>query len=52
MVANRIISGISALILANRHNNPGRSSLLINPELTHDKNYNIDGLRINLIKNF
>ncbi|MBS1492414.1 MAG: hypothetical protein JST55_02825 [Bacteroidetes bacterium] len=49
LIVNRIVSGISALILANRRNNS--TTLNIQPELIQ-KDYGIDGLKLNFSKNF
>jgi hypothetical protein len=49
LIVNRIVSGISALILANRKNNS--TTLNIQPELLQ-KDYGIDGLKLNFSKNF
>lgn len=51
LITNRIISGISALLLANKENKRN-SSLNVQPELLHKKDYSFDGIRINLSKNF
>lgn len=49
LIVNRIVSAISALILTNKHNN--QTSLNIQPELLQ-KEYGIDGLKLNISKNF
>ncbi len=49
LIVNRIVSAISALILTNKHNNP--TSLNIQPELIQ-KEYGIDGFKLNISKNF
>jgi len=51
LITNRIISGISALLLANKENKKN-SSLNFQPELLYKKDYSFDGIRINLTKNF
>jgi len=51
LITNRIISGISALLLANKENKKN-SSLNVQPELLYKKDYSFDGIRINLNKNF
>jgi len=51
LITNRIISGISALLLANKENKKN-TSLNIQPELLYKKDYSFDGIRINLSKNF
>jgi len=49
LVVNRIVSALSALILANRGNNS--TTLNVQPELIQ-KDYGIDGLKLNISKNF
>lgn len=51
LVANRIISGISAYLLAGKKDEK-KSSLIIQPELLRKYDYSFDGVRINLSKNF
>jgi len=51
LIANRIISGISALLLANKQNKK-ISSLNVQPEFLYKRDYSFDGIRINLSKNF
>lgn len=51
LVANRIVSGISAYLLANQGNKK-KLSYSIQPELLMKKDYTFDGVRLNLIKNF
>lgn len=50
LVANRIISGISAFLIANKANKS--SSLNFQPQLLHKHDYTFDGVRINFSKNF
>ncbi|MEP7146120.1 MAG: hypothetical protein ABI792_03825 [bacterium] len=50
LVANRIISGISAFLIANKANK--NSSLNIQPELMYKSDYTFDGVKINFSKNF
>lgn len=49
LIVNRIVSAISALVLAGKRNNP--TSLNIQPELLQ-KDYGIDGFKLNISKNF
>jgi len=51
LITNRIISGISALLLANKENKKS-TTLNVQPELLYKKDYSFDGVRINLSKNF
>ncbi|MBS1519068.1 MAG: hypothetical protein JSS91_13355 [Bacteroidetes bacterium] len=51
LIANRIVSGISALLLANKYNS-GSNSVSINPELLYDKNLSLDGFKLNFNRNF
>ncbi len=51
LVANRIISGISAYLLAKNYNKKS-SSVNIQPELLYKNDYSLDGIKINLSKNF
>ncbi|MEO6693673.1 MAG: hypothetical protein ABIY50_12420 [Ignavibacteria bacterium] len=51
LITNRIISGISALLLANKGNKKS-SSLNIQPELLYKNDYSFDGVKINLSKQF
>lgn len=50
LITNRIISGISAMLLANKGNK--NVSLNVQPELLYKKDYSFDGIRLNLSKNF
>lgn len=50
LIVNRIVSGISAFLLANKQNKKS-SSLHIEPKLIY-KDYSIDGVKINISKNF
>lgn len=50
LVANRIISGISAFLIANK--NIKNTSLIIQPELMYKSDYSFDGIKINISKNF
>lgn len=52
LIINRIISGISAIILTNKHNKTITSLLKLNPSLTLGKDNRIDGFRINFNTNF
>lgn len=51
LIANRIVSGISAYLLANKKDKKS-SSFNILPEILYKGNYSFDGLRFNLSKNF
>lgn len=51
LIVNRIVSGISAYLLA-KNQNKTTSSLNIQPELLYKNQYSIDGVKINLSKNF
>ena len=51
LIVNRIVSGISAYLLA-KNQNKTSSSLNIQPELLYKNQYSIDGVKINLSKNF
>ncbi len=51
LIANRIVSGISAYLLAGKENKKN-SALNIQPELLYKKDYSFDGVKINLSKNF
>ena len=51
MVVNRVVSAISALIIANSSGNKS-STLNINTEAISSKNNPFDGIRINLLKSF
>jgi hypothetical protein len=52
LVVNRIISGISSLILANAYNSGLTSNLIFEPQVTYDKNYKIDGIKFSVGRNF
>lgn len=51
LIANRIISGISAYLLS-KSSNKKQSALNIQPELLYKNDYSFDGIKINLSKNF
>jgi hypothetical protein len=51
LIVNRIVSGVSALILANSVNSRSSSSLYLDPRLTYDNDLRIDGFRLNVIGN-
>ncbi len=51
LIANRVISAISAYFIAN-HQQKSTSSLNFEPELLYNRNYSFDGFKINLSKNF
>ncbi|MDQ3020927.1 MAG: hypothetical protein M3R36_10200 [Bacteroidota bacterium] len=51
LIANRIVSGISAYLLTNKVNKK-TSSINVEPELLYKENYSFDGVKINLSKNF
>jgi len=51
MIINRIISGISALILTNRANN-NAGSIKLSSEITSTPQNRIDGIRLNFVKSF
>jgi TM2 domain-containing membrane protein YozV len=50
LVANRIISGISSFLIANK--DIKNTSLNIQPELMYKSDYTFDGIKINVSKNF
>ncbi|MEO8664298.1 MAG: hypothetical protein ABI462_02285 [Ignavibacteria bacterium] len=50
LVANRIISGISAYLIATKANK--NTTLNIQPELMYKSDYTFDGVKINISKNF
>lgn len=52
LVVNRIISGISALILTNRANRNEGGSFRINSEVIRNNRNYIDGLKLNFVKTF
>ena len=51
LVANRIVSGISAYLLA-KQGNKQSLTYSIQPEILMNKDYTFDGVKLNLIKNF
>ncbi|HMS66271.1 MAG TPA: hypothetical protein PKD83_13595 [Ignavibacteria bacterium] len=51
LVVNRIVSGISAYLLANKQNKKS-TALNVMPELLYKKDYSFDGIKINLSRNF
>lgn len=51
LVANRIVSGISAYLIAGKSGSK-KSSLNIHPELLTKPDYSFDGVKVNLTKNF
>lgn len=51
MIINRIVSGLSALILTNKINN-GAGSLKLSSELFSTPGNRLDGIKINLVKSF
>lgn len=51
LIANRIVSGISAFLIANKTDSK-KTSFNIEPQLLYKDDYSLDGVRINLSKNF
>lgn len=51
LIANRIVSGISAYLIASKKDGK-KSSFYIEPQLLYKDNYSLDGVKINLSKNF
>lgn len=51
LIANRIISGISAFLIAKKSGTTN-TSFNFEPELLYKKDYSLDGIRLNLSKNF
>ncbi len=51
LVANRIVSAISAYLIASSKPTK-KTSLHLEPELLYKNNYSVDGIKINLSKNF
>lgn len=51
LIANRIVSGISAYLIATSKDKKS-ASLRFEPELLYTKDYKIDGMKINIAKNF
>ena len=51
LIANRVVSGISAYLLAGKKDKKS-SSMMIEPELLYRNDMSFDGVKINLTKNF
>lgn len=51
LVANRIVSGISAYLLA-KQSDKKKVSYYLQPEILMNKDYSFDGVKLNLVKNF
>ena len=51
MIINRIVSGLSALILTNRANN-NAGSIKLSSEFTSTPQNRIDGIKLNFVKSF
>ncbi|MCE1164744.1 MAG: hypothetical protein LWX07_04995 [Bacteroidetes bacterium] len=51
MILNRLVSGISALVLTNKGNN-GSGGMKVNSEFMMSQENRIDGLKINFVKSF
>lgn len=51
LIANRIVSGISAYLIATNKDKKS-SSMSFEPELLYTNEYRIDGMKINIAKNF
>jgi len=52
LIVNRIVSGISAYLIASNQGSKKKSAINITPEVLYKNNYSFDGLKINLSKNF